>query len=309
MTCLLSTCSKLGNYLLVLPLILLIGCVSSPNQNPKTLTNTQLTQSTEKLTTLFKQLSQVTNHLQTITPISQCRFEITTHWSTTHSNSAQGFYRATHSQRFSFKHDLRAIDHSPNYTANIDGEEQQWQEKLQLSYNRLLPYQFSYYDDQTFEYKQHNGSDDQFSLIGFSKAPLTLMKAIEATLTEIASLCGNDLNQLNFIEHKILGHWNITTQATSVGELLVYPHQAILERPQGTIRGNYTINREGDHFRLTINPEGEQAKSIALDFITSNYAKILMLDDVNQNFTFDPDKLENDSSLTQLNLFRIGDLW
>ena len=58
------------------------------------------------------------------------------------------------SQKFSFKHDLRAVDHSPNYAAKYDGNEQQWQERLQLTYNRLLPYQFSYYDNNTFEFRQ-----------------------------------------------------------------------------------------------------------------------------------------------------------
>lgn len=301
------TCTK-ANRTIFRPFILLLGTLvlanCSSTTNPTTTQATPLSQATERLTELFGELSRVTNNLQTITAIDQCRFEITTHW----NSESQGHYRATHSQRFSLKHDLRSVDHSPNYIATFDGKQQQWQEKLQLTYNRLLPYKFSYYDSKTFEHHQNTGSDDQFSLVGFKQAPITLMKAIEGTFIEIAELCGNNINKIEHIEHKMIGYWNIANDNVSIGELSISANQALLIKDQQTIRGPYEISHQDDYYHLVITPADQAPIHVALDFIHSNYARIFILNDNNQAIEFRPLNQTPQNNDGQLHLFRLGDL-
>ena len=308
MTCIATHRTLVRPLFFIFSTLLLASCSSTSNKPAEQQLNTPLGQATKRLTELFSELSDVTKNLQTIKPIDQCRFEISTHW----NSESQGHYRATHIQRFSLKHDLRAVDHSPTYIATFDGQEQQWQEKLQLTFNRLLPYQFNYYDSKTFEYHQNKGSDDQFSLVGFSQAPLTLMKAIESTLIDIAQLCGNDLNQIELIDNKIIGHWNLANDNASIGELTIATQQAQLIQGEQTIRGPYTVERKGDYYRLIISPIDQTPTYIALDFIHSNYARLLLLKDEKQSIEFRPlnqslEKLTTEQD-KQLHLFRLGDL-
>lgn len=285
-------------------LVFLVGCAKTLPLSEQT-SDMELATAITHLNELLAELSAVTQQLQTIQPISHCRFEISTHW----NNVAQGFYRAHHSQRFSFIHDLRAVDHSPSYLAVVKGKQQHSQEKLQLTYNRFLPYKFSYYDIDTFEYREQTGSDDQFSLLGFGDAPVTLMKAIEAALVDVAAKCGNDLVQTSDIEHKMIGFWNIVSGNHSIGDLSVYPEHIVLIHDQQVIEGGYEIKNEGEYFRITIYPVDHEVINLAVDFIHSNYARMMFVDDLSQLIDFSTMFMQQPTAEGQVKLYRLGDLF
>ena len=305
MTCLSPQRPLLTIIIFALSALLLSSCTTTPKQQQAA--QTPLTIAITQLNEHLTELSQITKAKQTIKPISDCRFEISSQW----QSEARGFYRATHTQRFSFKHDLRAVDHSPSYYLNYDSNQQHWQERLQLTFNRLVPYQFSYYDTKTFEFHQIDGNDDQFSFIGFSQAPITLMKAIEATLTDIALQCGNDLSKRESILQKLIGDWEISNHHKVIGKLSITSEQASLLQTTQTeqiIHGPYHISRKDDYFVLTITPKDQQPQSLALDFIHSNYARVLLISDPKELISFQGNHQPPAENSPQLNLFRLGDL-
>lgn len=296
-------------FTVLLPAVGLVGCANrtSTPQDSETIASVE-----QRLFELMQQLSTVTRRQQTLSPISPCRYEISTHWSSLN----KGIYRAKNTQRFSFRHDIRAIEHSPNYTLTFGHGDQTWQEMIELSFNRPLPVTFSYIDSKDFQPKVEHNSNDQFSLLGYNMAPPQLMAALQSSFQKMALLCGNDTSKIANIDNKIIGRWDIYGQSKSHGSLIIGRKNAVLQhQDNATIEGPYTIENKDSHYLLTINPNNsEQRYHIMLDFMNSYYARLLLRGKENDDVNFAPYFGENnpdnnaEHNPNEMKLFRLGDL-
>jgi hypothetical protein len=288
---------------------LLYGCASEPNKQPqKTRPNNAIALAEKQVIDLLGQVSKVSWQKHNITPVSHCRYEFTTQW----SNIEKGYYKAQNKQRFSFTHDIRTIDHSPKYVLNYEDGLQYWDEMIELSFNRKVPSTFKFISTTDYRASTQNSVSDSFSLGGYKTAPRQLMEDLRMALTNLAFTCGNDVSEMNAVEKKLIGRWDIFGVKNSQGKLTVNAQTVTLQKNEGgTISGPFVVKKQGEYYRMIINPNTEVSRyHLLLDFKTSNYARLLLLGDQPLTPPFAPMVTKDTPNYNkdEKKLFRLGDL-
>lgn len=290
-------------------LLTLSGCATTDKtpDAPQTAVDT-IDSVEQQIKDLLQTISKSSQRKHNFSRISHCRYEISTLW----SSLDQGYYGALNRQRFSFTHDIRDISHTPKYVLKFEDGLQHWQEMIELSFNRAVPSSFRHVNTTDYQSRVRRSTSDGFSISGYHSVPDTVMTQLLGSLRTMTRLCANDISKVNQIEHKVIGRWDLYGLSASHGSLVIDGKTATLKHEdKGPVSGPYAIENKGSHYLLTINPNDPTSRyALMLDFITSNYARLLLLGDKQgpQPFARLTGNNEDDVNPDELKLFRLGDL-
>ena len=287
----------------------LTACTATPPKTDTTPAPHTLASVERQVADLLKQVSKATHQNNTITRVSHCRYELNNLW----SSPQKGVYGAQNKQRFSFTYDLRDIAHIPEHVVHYDNSSQRWQERIEVSFNRFLPSTFKHVSTSDYQPQLDRSIKNRWTIGGYKVVPLDTMEQLVKGLRTMARLCGNDLDKINYIEHKVIGRWEIAGLLGTQGTLIIEPDKATLKHQDGSpVTGPYTIAIEGSHYLISINPGSTSNRyDLQLDFVTSNYARLRLLANDEVPIAFERPPLDDtDTSPTpdELKLLRMGDL-
>jgi hypothetical protein len=263
----------------------------------------------QQVTDLLKQASKTTHQNNIITRISHCRYELNNLW----SNAQKGLYEAQNKMRFSFTHDVRDIAHIPEHIVRYKDNSQRWQERIELSFNRYLPSSFRHVSTNDYQTQLDHSIKNRWTIRGYTVVPLNTMEQLVEGLRTMARLCGNDLNEIKQIEHKVVGRWAVDGLGENSGTLIITPNTATLKHQDGaSVTGPYTIANEDSHYVISINPSNASNRyNLQLSFVTSNYARLRLLENDGVPIAFEQPTLDDTDSRSdpnELKLLRMGDL-
>ena len=287
----------------------LTACTATPSKTDTTPSPQTLASVEQQVADLLEQVSKATHQNNTITRISHCRYELNNLW----SSPQKGVYGAQNKQRFSFTYDLRDIAHIPEHIVHYDNSSQRWQERIELSFNRFLPSTFRHVSTSDYQSQLDHSIKNRWTIGGYKVVPLHTMEQLVKGLRTMARLCGNDLDKINNIEHKVIGRWKLAGLSGSHGTLIIEPNKATLKHQDNAqISGPYTIANEGSHYLISINPGSASSRyALQLDFVTSNYARLRLLANDTVSIAFERPPLDDKDTRPapgELKLLRMGDL-
>lgn len=300
--------NNLKNIFIPLGIVtVLSGCATAPE---KTLApvNDPIKEAEAEISRLMQEIATHSVQKHSFKPVSHCRYEITTHW----HDFDKGYYHAQSSQRFSFTYDLRNIERTPAYSLQYKDGMQHWDEMLDLTFNRMVPTRFTYIKTDDFESKHRDSLSDAFSLSGYADAPRPLMNQLLGAFELLAQLCGANIAQFDDVKTKLQGRWELFGLEKTQGALIVTKTEAgLLTADNQTLEGSYQLETQGDYHRMSIMPkDGGAPYYLLLDFVNSNYARVVLLGKEPGPVPFAPIWSEDKSQHNpdELKLFRKGDL-
>ncbi len=286
---------------------LLSGCATAPTSSPSE-PPSPIAMVEQEIKTLLTDVGNNSGQTHGFEKISHCRYELSTEW----QNLEQGYYFAKSAQRISFAYDIRNIENTPAYSLKYHDGMQYWQEMLDLTFNRMVPTHFSYIKTDNYSLHQKDSTSDAFNISGYNSTSRETMQRLLGAFERLAGLCGTDVEKYDDLNQKVLGRWEIFGLERPEGALIITPNQAgLLTGDNQRIEGAYTLTEHQDYALLTILPnDGAAGFNLLLDFVNSNYARILLLGNKQPPVPFAPAWADDEGQYNQAEqkLFRKGDL-
>lgn len=300
--------NKAKLYISIFTLIPLITACASAPPKVQAPVNTPIAIAEQEVIDTLQSISEHSVQKHSFERISHCRYEIATGW----RDLNKGYMLAKTAQRFSFTHDLRNIENTPAHSLKYKDGIQYWDEMLDLTFNRMMPTQFSYTKTSDYQLKERKSQSDAFSISGYESAPREKMEQLKSAFEQLAVLCGSDIEKFDAPEHKLLGRWEIFGIEHTEGALIITENEAgLISQGKTRVEGPWQLTRQDQYHLLTITPkDAGMPYNLMLDFINSNYARVLLLGDKTEAEHFAPLWSDNDSGKNpdEKKLFRKGDL-
>ena len=284
--------------------LLLGGCATTgPNAS-----NSELTEAEQQVIDQLSILSQGAVEQTAMTRVSHCRYEFSHTWTNPQSNLHSG----TLYQRIDFTHDLRSIERVPAHAILYSNRRREWGDTLRLLFNREVPDRFEYVNTRDYRERTERDADDKMTVASYASEKPEVVEQLRENLTQLARLCGADIDSASQIDQKVQGRWAWYEQEHFRGRIHIGQSEATIAQGQDLIaQGPYTLQPTDDYHLLIVNPDDpEHSKTLLLDFVSSNHARLLMLDNPHSLPPFAPygDGNNPDHNPDERHLFRLGDM-